>query len=68
MADTSQRDVTQRNDRSVEVERRLRELLDRSERQLLELEYVKGYLLALLIGRAKDAWALRPEHASIGSS
>ncbi|SHK32922.1 glutaryl-CoA dehydrogenase [Pseudonocardia thermophila] len=30
------------------------------------LEYVKGYLLALHLGRKKDAGTLRPEHVSMG--
>jgi glutaryl-CoA dehydrogenase len=32
----------------------------------MSLEYIKGYLLALHLGRRKDAGALRPEQVSIG--
>ncbi len=32
----------------------------------MSLEYIKGYLLALHLGRRKDAGLLRPEQVSIG--
>jgi len=32
----------------------------------MNLAYVKGYLLAVHLGRQKDAGALRPEHVSLG--
>lgn len=32
----------------------------------MSLEYTKGYLLAMHLGRSKDAGRLRPEHVSLG--
>lgn len=39
-----------------------------TQRKLVDmsLEYIKGYLLAVHLGRRKDAGRLRPEHVSIG--